>query len=307
MIMAPAPTVPVVANRLVEGSTEQSPKLSTRTALGEDITTQSFLRWAGGKRWLLHHLPGILGSLEVGRYHEPFLGGGAVFLGTQIATEAYLADLNEELIETYIQVRDNPDLIADQLGTHVNTAEHYYDVRASCPQDPVGRAARFIYLNHTSYNGIYRVNLKGEYNVPFGNRVYGGLPTAEHLNAVSRKLSRAFVAVSDFETVLENVEAGDLVFLDPPYTVAHNNNGFVKYNQRLFSFDDQARLSGVIDSVRDRGAYYILTNAAHESIATLFDKGDLRLELTRGNSVGGNKAKRGSATEYIFTNVPRNV
>jgi len=106
--------------------------------------------------------------------------------------------------------------------------------------------------------------------------------------------------------LVSSVHAGDLVFLDPPYTVAHNNNGFIKYNQKLFSFEDQTRLSAVIDEIRGRGAYYVLTNAAHESIATLFEKGDRRLELTRGNSIGGRLAKRGSATEYFFTNVPAN-
>ncbi len=287
-----------------ESPSAQAPQSATCITPDEDRTAQSFLRWAGGKRWLLHHLADIVGNFEVGRYHEPFLGGGAVFLGTRITGEAYLSDLNEELIETYMQVRDNPDLIAKYLDTHVNTSEHYYAVRASEPSDPAARAARFIYLNHTSYNGIYRVNLKGQYNVPYGNRVWGGLPNAELLTAVSRKLVGTSIAAGDFAAILENVKTGDLVFLDPPYTVAHNNNGFVKYNQRLFSFEDQVRLSKVIDSVRERGAYYILTNAAHESIATLFAKGDRRLELKRGNSVGGSKAKRGSATEYVFTNVP---
>src|SRR6202034_875194 len=105
-------------------------------------------------------------------------------------------------------------------------------------------------------------------------------------------------AASDFEAILENVKTGDLVFLDPPYTVAHNNNGFVKYNQKLFSFEDQVRLSEVIDRLREIGAYYLLTNAAHDSIAELFEKGDRRIELSRGSSVGGKQAKRGSATEY---------
>ena len=190
------------------------------------------------------------------------------------------------------------------MKTHVNTSEHYYSVRASSPEDPALRAAKFIYLNHTSYNGIYRVNLNGKYNVPYGGRTNAQIPTRELLAAVSQRLQGSSIAVSDFQDVVQHVRAGDLVFLDPPYTVAHNNNGFIKYNQKLFSFEDQTRLSKVVDEVRECGAYYLLTNAAHESIATLFEKGDRKIELTRGNSVGGTKAKRGSATEYIFTNVP---
>lgn len=266
--------------------------------------TQSFLRWAGGKRWLLHHLRTILGGFAINGYHEPFLGGGAVFFGSMIKGPIHLSDLNADLIETYVQVRDNHQQVADYLGTHVNTSEHYYAVRASSPDDPANRAAKFIYLNHTSYNGIYRVNLKGQYNVPFGNRTNAQIPSRELLAAVSRKLRGAVIVVRDFQEVGEQVQEGDLVILDPPYTVAHNNNGFIKYNQRLFSFADQARLSKVVDIVRDRGAYYLLTNAAHESIATLFEKGDRKIELTRGNSIGGKQAKRGSAAEYLFTNVP---
>jgi DNA adenine methylase len=112
------------------------------------------------------------------------------------------------------------------------------------------------------------------------------------------------LTAGDFETALENIGSGDLVFLDPPYTVAHNFNGFVRYNDKLFRFADQHRLSAMIDTLRERGAYYILTNAAHQSIAELFEKGDRRIETSRKNAVGGNKASRGWATEYLFTNLP---
>jgi DNA adenine methylase len=268
------------------------------------VPAQPFLRWAGGKRWLIHHLPQILQGFETNGYHEPFLGGGAVFFGTASLGQVFLSDLNGELIETYIQVRDDPESVADALATHQNTKEHYYEVRESEPQGASDRAARFIYLNHTSYNGIYRVNLKGQYNVPYGNRIFGGLPSREILSAVSQKLRGANLDQCDFEKVASRAQAGDLVFLDPPYTVAHNNNGFVKYNQKLFSFEDQVRLSALIDGLREVGAYYLLTNAAHDSIAELFEKGDRRMELSRGSSVGGKQAKRGSATEYVFTNVP---
>ena len=130
--------------------------------------TQSFLRWAGGKRWLLHHLRTILGGFAINGYHEPFLGGGAVFFGSMIKGPIHLSDLNADLIETYVQVRDNHQQVADYLETHVNTSEHYYAVRASSPDDPANRAAKFIYLNHTSYNGIYRVNLRVSITFPSG-------------------------------------------------------------------------------------------------------------------------------------------
>lgn len=282
--------------------TEVAPQTADSRASRSTESAQSFLRWAGGKRWLVPHLPKIFGNFKIDRYHEPFLGGGAVFFGSSVIESAHLSDLNAELIETYVQVRDNCSQVADYLAPHVSTPEHYYAVRSSKPDDPAERAARFIYLNQTSYNGIYRVNLKGQYNVPFGGRA--NIPSREVIAAASRKLQGVNLTVSDFETAIEDAREGDLVFLDPPYTVAHNNNGFIKYNQQLFSFEDQARLSKAIDGLRERGAYYLLTNAAHISIAALFEKGDQKLELSRGNSVGGKHAQRGSAKEYVFTNLP---
>lgn len=263
-----------------------------------------FLRWAGGKRWLVHKLPEIVGAFPVQRYHEPFLGGGSIFLGLNPAGRSYLSDLNSELIETYLQVRDHPVRVAHLLTLHPNTSEHYYLVRGAMPGTAVERAARFIFLNQTSFNGIYRVNLKGQYNVPFGNREWARMPSEDELVAISKRLSDAKLAACDFATAIERVEPGDLVFLDPPYTVAHNHNGFVKYNQKLFSFEDQCRLKVAIQLIRDRSAFYILTNAAHRSIADLFASEDRKLEVTRRNTIGGINAGRGTATELLFTNLP---
>lgn len=276
-------------------------------AVGVESGIPAFLRWAGGKRWLLPQMPIVLGGLSVRNYYEPFLGGGSVFLGIRVKGKAFLSDLNAELIETYIGVRDEPARVAKALATHKNELAHYYKVRDELPADPTQRAARFIYLNHTSFNGIYRVSLAGRYNVPFGNRESPNYPTQEHLEAVSERLQGVSLTAMDFEKAIATSGRGDLVFLDPPYTVAHDNNGFIKYNQKLFSFADQQRLCNSIAALRDRGAYYILTNAAHQSISDLFDFGDRRLTLTRRNSIGGRKAARGSANEYLFTNVQDNA
>lgn len=262
-----------------------------------------FLRWAGGKRWLVPHLVDLVGDLEYGTYHEPFLGGGSAFLGLSPQGKSFLSDLNPELIEAYIQIRDDPKGVARALRRHKNTQEHYYALRASSPRLPATRAARFIFLNHTSYNGIFRVNRQGRYNVPFGRREFFHVPTEEELVATSRRLADSIITVADFANCIDNISENDLVFLDPPYTVAHNNNGFVRYNQRLFSWEDQSRLSRLVDQIRELGANYILTNAAHSSIAELFDKGDRRVETTRKNAIGGYSANRGTATEYLFTNL----
>ncbi len=261
------------------------------------------LRWAGGKRWLLPTIKMLVGGEQFSAYHEPFLGGASIFLGLPQFGKAYLWDSNPELIATYRAIRDHYAKIAERVLLYGNDPETYYAVRAAVPEDKVERAARFLYLNHTSFNGIYRVNLDGVYNVPFGKRPSPQIPTVEHLRDVAKRLRQAKLEKGDFAECLKHVNKGDLVFLDPPYTVAHNHNGFIKYNQRLFSFDDQKRLNELVEKIKERGAYYILANAAHESIANLFDNGDTLIETSRRNSIGGINAVRGSATEYLFTNL----
>ena len=264
---------------------------------------EPFLRWAGGKTWLVPHLGTIFGNTEINHYHEPFLGGGAIFFNIDRQRRAYLSDENAELINTYICVRDNPEGIIDIVQNYENTEENYYYVRGLTPEDPISRAARFLFLNQTSYNGLYRVNRQGQYNVPYGNRVFWEFD-AEKIREASRRLINTRIQACDFEANKYIIKRHDLVFLDPPYTVSHNNNGFIKYNRNLFSLDDQYRLSRFIDYIKRKDAYYILTNAAHQTIAEIFEKGDRRLELQRASLIGGRNARREPVSEYVFTNLP---
>ena len=280
---------------------DPSPLFALGDVVGQPLAP--FLRWAGGKRWLVPELKRVLADRPIVNYHEPFLGGASVFLALPVSGAAYLSDLNVDLIEVYEQVRDYPLDVAELLGDYRNTSDDYYEARAAIPVEPIARAARFIYLNHTSYNGIFRVNLKGQYNVPFGNRKSPNIPDGAALTRVSRHLRGVTLTSGDFATSLECVGDGDLVFLDPPYTVAHNNNGFVKYNQHLFSFDDQRRLAGAISALVERGADFVLTNAAHSSIDELFSPLGRRITISRRNVIGGKEAGRGRAEEYLFTSI----
>lgn len=265
--------------------------------------SKPFLRWAGGKRWFTKHLKDILGELEFNSYHEPFLGGGSVFFKLNNSKKAYLSDLNEDLISTYIEVRDNVTGVIQYLQSFNNTEEFYYQLRSAEPKsDKSWRAARFIYLNQTSFNGIYRVNLKGVYNVPYGHRTKDFIQK-DLLEQASKKLKGVYLFAGQFEKALSNIKKNDLVFLDPPYTITHNDNGFLKYNQKLFSESDQIRLSTFIDQVKSKGAYYILTNAAHKRVKEIFDKGDRSIELSRASLIGGKEANRGKYAELIVTNV----
>lgn len=259
-----------------------------------------FLRWAGGKSWLLKHIDNILPENGFNTYHEPFLGGGSVFLALN-PTKSFLSDLNSELIETYSTLKENPEEIIDFLKYYSNSEQFYYSIRSHLPKNRIEKASRFIYLNQTSFNGIFRVNLKGEYNVPYGFRTKEFLEP-EKLRLVSKRLQSSELLVGDFSIVLKNVKKNDLVFLDPPYTVSHNHNGFIKYNQKLFSLDDQIRLSSLIDDIKNKGAYYILTNAAHPKIKEIFSKGDSVLKKSRASLIGGVSAQRGHTEEFVFTN-----
>lgn len=262
------------------------------------------LRWAGGKSWLVKHLATLMPPEGYNNYHEPFLGGASIYLSIRPHGTSYLSDLNQELIDTYITLRDNPNDIIEVLSTYSNDKDFYYTIRGNNPATDIEKAARFIYLNQTSFNGIYRVNLKGEYNVPYGFRSKDFLDR-QSLLSVSTALQGAIIRHGDFDVVRENVQPNDLVFLDPPYTVSHNDNGFIKYNQKIFSLEDQERLNELVKHIKQIGAYYILTNAAHKTIREIFDNGDTRLEMSRASLIGGINAQRGKTKEYVFTNIER--
>jgi DNA adenine methylase len=262
-----------------------------------------FLRWAGGKTWFIDHLEALLDGQHFANYYEPFLGGGSIFFSLSVTdAAATLSDANTELIDTYISIRDNVEEVIQYFATYENTSDFYYKLREKEPTDPFERAARFIYLNHTSYNGLYRVNRKGKYNVPFGKRKSDTIDI-EEIRKASRALVGANLLSGDFENRGDVIHEGTLVFLDPPYTVSHNDNGFVQYNQSIFSIEDQARLARYIQFIMDRGAYFILMNAAHNAIREIFADCGRSMLVERQSLIGGKNAKRGLTSELVFTNI----
>ena len=268
--------------------------------LNNEEIFKPILRWAGGKTWLIKHLSNIKKG-NYNNYHEPFLGGAATFFYLQPPNGSFLSDLNGELIATYQTIKDDAPGVIKKLKTYKNTEDFYYKIREKTGVSSIECAARFIFLNQTSFNGIYRVNLKGVYNVPFGFRTKKFL-NPQNLLMAQKALATATLRQCDFYSIIDNVHEGDLVFLDPPYTVSHNNNGFIKYNEKIFSLDDQIRLSKLIDVIKDKGAYYILTNAAHKTIEEIFEKGDRKITLNRASLIGGVNSQRGQTSEYVFTN-----
>lgn len=265
-----------------------------------------FLRWAGGKTWLVKYIANYLPDEEINRYHEPFLGGGSIYFHLQPNRNAYLSDLNPQLIRTYQQVKDNVEGVIKKLREFENTKDFYYEVRDKKQfRSETSKAARFIYLNQTSFNGIYRENLKGKYNVPYGFRTKNYLDAVNLRNA-SDALVNANLDDGDFTEILPNIQENDFVFLDPPYTVTHYENGFIKYNSKLFKKEDQKKLAKTLDEIHSLGAKYVMTNAAHEQIRKIFkNKRDDIIELKRASLIGGKNAKRGQYSELIITNIKK--
>ena len=266
---------------------------------------EPFVRWAGGKTWLIPHMADLLGEVHIEHYHEPFLGGGAIFFSLDHPKKSYLSDANSQLINTYIQVRDNPDGLIEEFQKFHNTEADYYRIREEITADcTIANAARFLFLNQTSYNGLYRVNRKGRYNVPYGFRDTWEYDV-QRIRDASEKLKNTRITAGDFEVNKYRIKKNDLVFLDPPYTVSHNNHGFIAYNKNLFSLADQKRLKRFIEYIKRKGAFYILTNAAHATIREIFlTQGDRIIELQRSSLIGGKYAMRTTISEYIFTNIP---
>ena len=260
-----------------------------------------FLKWPGGKRWLVKKY-GQIFPAEYERYLEPFLGAGAVFFHL-IPRRAILSDKNPDLINLYQCLKRDPGTIEERLALlqPKHCSALYYRLRKREPSAPIDRAVRFLYLNRTCFNGIYRVNLNGEFNVPIGSKTLIGFP-AGYLSDVGKRLRNATVRQADFEKTLADARSGDLVFIDPPYTVMHNNNNFVKYNSSLFSWADQIRLSLAIKRASARGASIMLSNANHPSVKALYRGFGNHYQITRSSVLSANASFRRHTTELLIAN-----
>jgi len=259
-----------------------------------------FLKWAGGKRWLANS-----SELQIptafNNYIEPFLGGAALFFHIN-PESAILSDLNGDLIEVYEVIKNNHAELESLLLLHheFHSKEYYYSARAKVPSSTVERAARFIYLNRTCWNGLYRVNLKGTFNVPIGTKTAVCMDT-DNFPEIARLLKNVTIRVSDFESTIAMAGESDFVFVDPPYTVKHNNNNFIKYNETIFGWKDQERLHAALLGAKERGAFILVTNADHECIRSLYSDFGSYSQVSRHSVLAGKSNKRRPTTEALFT------
>ena len=263
------------------------------------------IKWAGGKRQLL---PELLPRLPrcFNRYCEPFVGGGALFFALQ-PQRAWLSDSNAELINLYVTVRDHCEALLEDLRRHENTPEYFLAIRnldrspAFAALTAVEKASRFIYLNRTCFNGLYRVNARGQFNVPFGRYKNPRLADADNLRRCSQLLQDAQLRCGDFSALLEVAEAGDFVYLDPPYVPLSPTSSFTSYTSGGFGEESQRRLREVCDALDERGVYFMLSNSDCPLVRELYSH--YRMERVQASrAISAAASGRGAVAEALVRN-----
>lgn len=273
-----------------------------------NITPAPVLKWAGGKRQLLSAITPLLPK-EFNTYYEPFVGGGALLFHLQPKT-AVINDINPELINLYQIIKTDVDSLVAALRTHQNNADHYYSVRAwdrdksfySSLSD-VEKAARIIYLNKTCFNGLYRVNNAGEFNVPFGKYSNPNIVNADTLYTVNQYLNQADVLIScgSYLEALGTATDGDFVYLDPPYAPLSPTANFTAYTKDGFTCDDQIALREYCDLLSRRGVRFMLSNSATDLILEQYADYDIALVKAK-RAINSKATKRGAVDEVIVKN-----
>ena len=267
-----------------------------------------FLKWAGGKTQLLNQFEQFFPPKEhIKEYLEPFVGSAALFFHLQ-PERAHLADNNEELINCYKQVQRNVQAVIELLRTHkrFHSARHYYKVRAFHPKDlsPAERAARLIYLNKTCYNGLYRVNSRGQFNVPIGR--YANPPILDEalLQSASRVLRGVGLHCMPFDRFcVEFAERGDFVYFDPPYVPLSKTSNFTSYTKDTFTLEDQQHLRDIFIALDRRGCLLMLSNSASTLVRNLYKScGATTFEVSARRAINSAAGKRKAIPELVILN-----
>lgn len=258
-----------------------------------------FLKWVGGKRQLLPELA-ARSPRGFGRYHEPFVGGGALFFHLQPGS-AVLSDRNERLIRTWRGVRDSVEEVIANLQAWPHDREVFESLRVKdidrCTDPEV--AAWFIYLNRTGFNGLYRVNRKNIFNVPFGSYKNPTICDADLLRAASAILQGVELHVEDFAAVAERAAPGDFVYFDPPYVPLTATSSFTSYTAGGFGMAEQARLRDVARALKARGVHVLLSNSSAPAVHELYGEGFRLIPVAANRAINCDASARGPVTELI--------
>ncbi len=260
-----------------------------------------FVKWVGGKRQLVNEIHKRI-PLNFNRYYEPFIGGGAVFFSNGF-NKAIISDVNQELINAYNVIKENVDNLIISLKKHLYNEEYFYELRKKDTSDlsNIERASRFIYLNKTCYNGLYRVNKKGKFNVPFGKYKSPLICDEENLKAVNYKLIKTKILCTDFEKSVLTAKENDFVYFDPPYMPLSSTSYFVGYSKNGFAYNEQLRLKSVYKKLSEKGVYCMLSNSYTNEVKELYS--EYNIDTVKATRVINSKANgRGKIKEVIITN-----
>ncbi|MEX1112167.1 MAG: DNA adenine methylase [Candidatus Andersenbacteria bacterium] len=270
-----------------------------------------FVKWVGGKRQLLKQFrllnlyPPENFNPTTNTYFEPFVGGGAVFFDL-LPDKAQLSDLNQELVTTYNVIKKNVDELVKSLKKHKYEKEYYLIIRAQDPKNlsDIEVAARFIYLNRTGFNGMYRVNSKGQFNVPFGRYNNPIICDEENLRRVSKALRGVSIKHQDYNEVLKKAKRGDFVYFDPPYFPVSKTSSFTSYTAKAFLENEQTELRDTFTELHERGCFVMLSNSDTPFINEIYSgiKGVKITKVKAGRAINSKASKRGKITEVLVTN-----
>ena len=265
-------------------------------------STQPFVKWVGGKRNLLDQILPRLPE-KFNTYYEPLVGGGAVYFSIAgKVKKSILADTNLDLVLTYKAIQKDPQKLISRLKYHArnHNEDHFYSVREKQKRDPIGIATRFLYLNKTCYNGLYRVNRSGKFNVPIGRYKNPGIVLADNILGCHRALKNTTIHHSDFETI--NPKKDDFVYFDPPYYPI-NGSSFTQYTSNGFSEKEQIRLRNFIEAIHRKGVKVMLSNSNTEFIKELYKGKYFKKHLVKAPRFVNSKAnQRGNVEELLITN-----
>ena len=243
------------------------------------VTPKPFVKWAGGKRQLIpilnENLPKTMDS-----YFEPFLGGGALLfhiLKERGGQRCGISDLNSDLVLAYTTIRDKTEELINSLKNHTknyqkDSKSYYYSIRAANPRSAIEKTSRLLFLNRTCFNGLYRVNSKGKFNVPLGRYTNPNIVNAENIRSVSQILQSRKISIKcrDFEAVLDDAKKNDLVYFDPPYQPVSNTANFTSYTNKSFTYDDLKRLAKLCLKLDSKGCKVMLSNSNSQEVTEMF-------------------------------------
>ena len=270
-----------------------------------------FVKWAGGKRQLMSELEKNFPT-KFGTYLEPLLGGGAVMfdlLTKEHNLKCNVSDLNSDLVLSYVTIRDRLEKLIESLENHSknyhkDSTGYYYEVRNQEPKNQIEKVSRLLFLNKTCFNGLYRVNSKGKFNVPLGRYTNPNIVNKENLQAVSKTLQSGKIKIScrDFSSIIKDAKKGDFVYFDPPYQPVSDTANFTSYTHRDFTEDDLERLADLANQLNSKGCSVMLSNSNSKTVKKLFSSGWKIKEIKANRAINSNSQKRTGHKEIIIKN-----